>query len=137
MAAPTVDWNKVLLHPLGLAGYVLFLLFGLLSRVKSRSERRWILPTSLIAACIALLGGIGLAYRDVQSQASKNVVAPSAAVTATTQQQNDHPQQSSTGPQSSNVQGVQGDVNINYGATPSSEKPIQPSAAKKDGKKHQ
>ena len=29
MAAPSIDWTKVLIHPLGLTGYALFLLFGL------------------------------------------------------------------------------------------------------------
>lgn len=138
MAVPTVAWTKVLLNPLGFAGYALCLLFGLLARMKGRSERRWLLPTCVIAAGVALVGGIGLAYRDVQGQAASAVVTPSSTPSPAAQQQNDHPQQSSTGEKSPNVQGVQGDVNINYGATPVAQNPSsQPSQrlAQKSGNK--
>jgi hypothetical protein len=78
----------------------------------------------VIAAGVALVGGIGLAYRNVQGQAAQAVVVPSSTPSPAAQQQNDHSQQSSTGEKSPNVQGVQGgDVNINYGATPSPGKP--------------
>jgi len=134
MAVPTIAWTKVLLNPLGFAGYALCLLFGLLSRIKGRGERRWILPACVIAAGVALVGGIGLAYRDVQGQAANAVVTPSSTPSPAAQQ-NDHPQQSSTGEKSPNVQGVQGgDVNINYGATPSAEKP-SPQPTQKPGNK--
>jgi hypothetical protein len=139
MAVPTIAWTKVLLNPLGFAGYALCLLFGLLSRMKSRGERRWFLPACVIAAGVALVGGIGLAYRNVQGQAAQAVAVPSSTPSPAAQQQNDHPQQSSTGEKSPNVQGVQGgDVNINYGATPSAGKPSpQPSQrpAQKPGNK--
>ena len=49
---------------------VVLLLFGLLGAVKRRDERRWILPTALVAAAIALLGGLGLAYHEAGHHAS-------------------------------------------------------------------
>jgi hypothetical protein len=65
MGHATSEWTKALTHPLGLAGYVLFFLFGLLALVKPRDHRRWLVPAVLFAASIALLGGLGLVYLDV------------------------------------------------------------------------
>lgn len=119
MAGSISEWTKVIVNPLGLAGFVLFLLFGALARAKRKDERRWILPTALIAACVALVGGLSLAYRDVAHRATK----PNASATAiapaqklTSQQQNDHSQQSSTGDSSPNIQGIQGSVSVTYGS---------------------
>jgi len=58
------DWTKVVTHPLGLAGFALFLVFSLVARVKRRDERRWIFPVSLVMAVLALGGGLSLAYRQ-------------------------------------------------------------------------
>lgn len=116
MANPTIQWAKVLIHPLGLAGYTLFLLFGLLARSKRRDERRWILPAALVATGVALLGGIGLAYRDVSHSLRTPVTAiPPSAPTPTLQQSNDHISQSSVDVQSPNLQGVQGSIILTYG----------------------
>jgi hypothetical protein len=120
MADPAIQWTKVLVHPLGLAGYALFLVFGLVAVLKRRDERRWMLRAASAAAGIALLGGIGLAYRDVGRQA-QTVAHPASTATPTLQQQNDHPQQRNSGANSPNVQGVQGDVNFTYGASPAPE----------------
>lgn len=68
MANSTVEWTKVLMHPLGLVGYVLFLLFGLVARAKRRDEKRWLFPAALGAAGIALMGALGLAYLEVDHQ---------------------------------------------------------------------
>jgi hypothetical protein len=116
MANPTSEWTKVLIHPLGLTGYVLFLLFGLVARAKRRDERRWILPVTLIAAGIVLVGGLGLAYREVDRQAHEPVTVLPAPTPTLQQQSNEQIQQRSTGDNSPNVQGTQGDVNLTYGA---------------------
>jgi len=58
------EWTKVVTHPLGLAGFALFLVFSLLARAKRRDERRWIFPVSLVMAVFALVGGLSLAYRQ-------------------------------------------------------------------------
>jgi hypothetical protein len=57
------EFTKVVTQPLGLAGFALFLIFGLVARVKRNDERRWIFPVSLVMAVAALVGGLGLAYR--------------------------------------------------------------------------
>src|SRR5205809_340171 len=113
MADPAIDWTRVLTHPLGLVGYVLFLLFGLVAGLKRRDERRWILPAALVAAGVALLGGLDLAFRDVDHKAHEAVIAqPATTSSPASKQQNTHVSQTSSGAGSPNVQGVQGDVTI-------------------------
>lgn len=56
------DWTKVVTEPLGLAGFALFLVFGLLSRLKGKDERRWLPLFSGVLAFVALLGGLGIAF---------------------------------------------------------------------------
>jgi len=125
MANPSIEWTKVLIHPLGLTGYTLFLLFGLLAHVKRRDERHWILPTALLAAGVALLGGLGLAYHGVGSQPQQPTTLSSSPSQTSFVQQNDHPQQSSASSSSPNIQGVQGDVNVTY-EEPQTQPPGQP-----------
>ena len=36
------EWIKAVTHPLGLAGFALFLVFGALGKIKSKDERRWL-----------------------------------------------------------------------------------------------
>jgi|SRR5664279_5200056 len=105
------EWAKVVMHPLGLVGFALFLVFGYLAKIKRSDERRWLSPVAFAIAAVALIGGLVLAY----VQASKPV-APSVQISkpgAPTQQQtNQQIQQTSTGEGSPNVQGVQGDVTV-------------------------
>jgi hypothetical protein len=60
------EWARVVIHPLGLAGFVLFLVFRLLAGLKSRDERRWLFPSAILMAVTALVGGLGIAYLQVQ-----------------------------------------------------------------------
>lgn len=55
-------WQAVVTHPLGLAGYALFLLFVLVARRTSSKQHRWITPLFGVMAVVALVGGLGLAY---------------------------------------------------------------------------
>jgi hypothetical protein len=122
MSPSTIEWTKVLTHPLGLTGYVLFLLFGFLSRVKRKGERRWILPITLAAAGVALLGGIGLAYWEVTHQ-ERAAVGPSANTAVPEQQPKTENQTSTSGDNSPIVQGVQGgSVSINYSGAQTEQK---------------
>lgn len=82
-------------HPLGLAGFALFLIFQLLGTKLKKIERRWAFLAIVVMSVICLLGGLGLAYRHEQKQERMEEV-----------------RQKSSGAGSPNVQGVEGDVNI-------------------------
>jgi negative regulator of sigma E activity len=104
-----IDWTKVIVTPYGLAGFALFLVFLFVARVKRRDERRWVVPTFIGMAIIALIGGLSLGYvRERNASIAENKTGQT-----TQQQQNNQVQQTSSGASSPNVQGVQGPVNIN------------------------
>lgn len=114
MAPSMTEWSKVLIHPLGLIGFVLFLLFGLLGRAKRNAERRWILPVALAAAAVALLGGIGLAYWEVTNQ-NRAPVASSPSSASPSQQVNKANQATTSGNNSPIVEDTQSSsVSITY-----------------------
>jgi hypothetical protein len=104
-------WTKVVTHPLGLAGFVLFLVFGYLARSKRRDEHRWLAPVAFAIAAAALIGGLILAYVEVPKPVPP-AVQISQPPPPVQQQTNQKVQQTSTGKGSPNVQGVQGDVTI-------------------------
>jgi len=106
---PTNEWIKVIGDPLGLTGFVLFLVFGLLAKVKRRDERRWLFPAVLVMALIALFGGLSLAYLRTRPSTSPPTLPQS---TSASQQQTNQVQQTSSGEGSPNVQGVEGGVTI-------------------------
>ncbi len=101
------DWTKVVTEPLGLAGFALFLIFGVLSRLKAKQERRWLAPVASAMAVLALGGGLVLAYFKTAATAQPPRKTSPAAV-----QTNSNVQQTTTGKGSPIVQGVQGDVTI-------------------------
>jgi hypothetical protein len=81
-------WVKVVTHPIGLAGFALFLIFGYLSRrtaVTTRVGARrahtaqpsWQTPALFGIAALALVGGLLLAY--AQTRVVPPPVAPSAS----------------------------------------------------------
>jgi len=104
------EWTKVVTHPLGLAGFVLFLIFGYLARAKRSDERRWLSPVAFSFAAIALVGGLVLAYVQVPKPAAPSL--QTSKPPAPTQQQSNQVQQTTSGQGSPAVQGVQGDVTI-------------------------
>jgi hypothetical protein len=128
------EWTKVVMHPLGLAGFALFLVFSLLAKLKRRNERRWLFPAMIAMAGIALLGGLGLAYTQLQGSSAAVVAQPSPTPTPVQRQVNQGLQRSS-GPGSPNVQGVQGDVTITVDQ--SSGKPVPQETEAKKAKKAQ
>jgi hypothetical protein len=109
------DWTKVVTEPLGLGGFALFLVFGVLARVKRDGERRWLAPMAMGMAVLALAGGLMLAYmktvREAVPQTRSAPVAPAAQPAAQPAQVNQVDQKTS-GAGSPAVQGVQGDVTI-------------------------
>ena len=105
------DWIKVVTEPLGLAGFALFLVFGVLARVKKQDERRWLGPLASGMAVLALVGGLTLAYvKASHSPTPQGASTPTAKAPAPVQ--TNQVEQTTTGKGSPAVQGVQGDVNI-------------------------
>lgn len=56
-----MDFTNVITHPLGLAGFALFLVFGVLSRVGNHPPP-WGSRVAVAMAVLALMGGLALAY---------------------------------------------------------------------------
>lgn len=107
------DWLEHLKHPMVLAGFVLFVLIGLLkffmgSKDLSESSERLVhkgMNFVFVLGVIIIIGGF--VYSIMQNEpasttASSNSVAPI----------------NTTGVQSPVITGSQGDVNINFGAPP-------------------
>jgi len=92
-------WTKVVTDPLGLAGFALFLVFGIIARVGFSKKQRWLAVSAFAMAFVALVGGLALSWVKTAS----TPVTPSSATTST---------QTTHGAQSPAVQGVQGDVTI-------------------------
>ncbi len=60
-----MDWTKVVTDPLGLAGFALATVFGLLSKLgaqKRSEDNRWTVPAFYAMAVICVVGGLVLAY---------------------------------------------------------------------------
>jgi hypothetical protein len=72
------EWTKVVTNPLGLAGFALFLVFGVLAKLKRNDERRWLSPAAVSISAIALIGGLLLAYAQTpRSQPARPAAAQS------------------------------------------------------------
>lgn len=105
------EWTKVVTHPLGLAGFALFLVFVCLARIRRADERRWLFSAAVVLSLIALVGGLGLAYFEVKTPTSR-VIPQTTQAPATQPQTSTSVQQSTSGPGSPTVQGVRGNVTI-------------------------
>lgn len=96
------EWIEVITHPLGLCGFALSVVFGLLG-IKAYHRNRWLLPVAIGMACVTLVGGLVLAYRQSSpltiSEPHQNSTQPSI--------------DQKTGDGSPAVAGVDGDVEIN------------------------
>lgn len=105
------EWTKVVTEPLGLAGFALFLMFGLLARLKRRDDRHWLTPVAAIMAVMALAGGMLLSLFK-RSRPPLNPPAQATSAPVHSQQQSNQVQQTTSGQGSPAVQGVQGNVTI-------------------------
>jgi hypothetical protein len=59
-----MEWTKVVTDPLGLTGFALALVFGVITKIVSRPKNRsrWMVPAAFAMAAICMLGGLALAY---------------------------------------------------------------------------
>jgi hypothetical protein len=123
MSAIGSEWAKAVVHPLGLAGFALFVILTFFSKLKKTEKRPWQTPALFAAAIAALLGGLYLAHRCIQSNALAS------------QQKVNRVQQISTGQGSPNVQDAQGDVNITVDQSTGKTEAAKPDEKKPEGKK--
>jgi hypothetical protein len=100
-------WIKVVTHPLGLAGFALFLVFSFLAKNRQRKKPSWLASFAFGMAAISLLAGVGLAYRQTTSQLPASQEQRIGAI-----------QQNSGGESGSNVAGVQGNVSVSVTTSP-------------------
>ena len=98
---------RLVTHPLGLVGYALALVFGLIGRFGPSDRWPWLLPAAIALAAVSVVGGLLLARVQIQAKAAKprGAQTASAAAGAT---------QVTSGDQSPAIQDA-GNVNINYG----------------------
>lgn len=61
------------IHPLGLAGFALALVFGAIAAV-STASRRWLVPTAACLAAVSIAGGIALEWRRSEPLATQEDV---------------------------------------------------------------
>jgi hypothetical protein len=100
---------KLVTHPLGLAGYALALVFGLIGKLGPSDRWPWLFPAAIALAAVSVVGGLLLARVQIQADAAKARAkqAPPSGPTTTTQV--------TTGDQSPAVSGTAGNVSVNYG----------------------
>jgi hypothetical protein len=107
------SWVQVVTHPLGLAGFALFLVFSFLGRMKKKPD--WFPIGAYAMAILALVGGLFIAYR----QESPSPVAAADQQIGSIQQT-----QIGTG---ANVADVKGPVTVTVTAPPVVPPPSPPS----------
>jgi hypothetical protein len=105
------SWIKVVTHPLGLAGFALFLVFSFLGRSRQRKKPAWLAPSAFAMAFITLVGGMVLAYLQSSRPPAKSGGLQIGTI-----------QQTSGGPSSPNVAGVQGNVSLSITAPNTSDR---------------
>jgi hypothetical protein len=106
---------KIVTHPLGLAGYALALVFGLIAKFGPSEEWPWLPAAAVALALLCIVGGLILASR--QAGAKESYKFSPGETTAVKQE--------SKGDQSPNVANSKGAVNISYDG------PQKPSTKKK------
>lgn len=105
------SWVNVVTDPLGLAGFALFLIFGLVAKVGSSKGQQWVAMAAVLMAVIALIGGMLLSL-----QSNKAVQQPVSVTSPVSQPESGEASQTTHGEQSPAVQNVDGSVTINIGS---------------------
>jgi hypothetical protein len=98
------SWEKVVTHPLGLAGFALFLFFSFVGKARQKKRPAWHAPAAFAMAATALAGGLLLSYLQSSSKP-----------TPTSNQRIGQIKQDAGGGSGSNVAGVQGNVTVTTG----------------------
>lgn len=101
MGTNIASWIKVVTHPLGLAGFAIFLVFTFLGSTRRSKRPKWLSPVAFGLAAVALVGGLTLAFRANEPSGQH----PSSQTISSIQQ-------SATGSANSNVAGVTGNVSV-------------------------
>ena len=109
-----MDWTKVVTTPLGLTGFALALVFGVVTTVVARRRKGnagWIVPAGFTLAALCIIGGLTIAYQRSSSAANfpQNTAAPPPPLQIGTIEQ-----QAAGG---AAVAGVQGNVTVNAPGT--------------------
>lgn len=131
------EWIKVVTDPMGLAGFALFLVFTVLS--KKGKKPAWLAAGAFAMACVALVGGLTLAYYRVRANPSSTTAPstasqPSPAPGTVNQQAIGEIKQESSGAGAVNAAGVQGgSVTVNN--APASPAPTSAQEKSRKGKK--
>jgi len=71
--------EKIVTDPLALAGYALFLVFGIVTLVikGKNKQNQWIVPAGFILAVICAMGGLAIGWhRDVTKTVNTSLPAP-------------------------------------------------------------
>lgn len=133
------EWIKVITDPMGLAGFALFLVFTFLARKGKKPA--WLAAGAFAMACVALAGGLTLAYFRVRTSpnpasttAPSTASQPSSAPGTVNQQAIGEIKQESSGAGAVNSAGMQGgSVTVNN--APANPTPTSPQEKSKKGKK--
>ncbi len=129
------DWIQVVTDPMGLAGFALFLVFTIVA--KRGKKASWLTTGAFAMACIALVGGLTLAYFRIRAAPAPTLPGtarqPTPLPSSVNRQAIGEIKQESSGAGAVNAAGVQGRITVNN-ALPSPT-PTQLQAISKRGKK--
>lgn len=127
-------WIEVIQHPLGLAGFALFLVFIFLPKMSQKKNPPWLPKAAYTMALVALLSGIGLAFWQSQTKESSDVpkaptttTAPAVPPTRT--------ELETSGDKSPAVSHIEGDVKIDIGGGNKDQPAAKSEQSKKESKK--
>jgi hypothetical protein len=102
------SWQSAVVHPLGLSGYALACVFGLLAKFGPTAQYPWLAPVAVAMAVVALIGGLLatiLQKPKAKATSQKQSGEPSLSMAAP----------STTGDQSPAIVSLKGAVSIDYG----------------------
>jgi hypothetical protein len=101
-----MSWQSSVKHPLGLAGYALTLVFGLVARFGPTDQHPWLMPVAVSMAGVSLIGALIIASRHRSASHSETTPSETKVV------------QETQGDQAPAIAHVQGNVSLSYGSEP-------------------